>query len=35
MIMARPLLLVIVAVTASAALLAVDRRLRRHMLGAS
>ena len=35
MIMALTLLLVIIAVTASAALLAVDRRLRRHMLGAS
>jgi NitT/TauT family transport system permease protein len=33
MIMALTLLLVIIAVTASALLLAVDRRLRRHMLG--
>jgi NitT/TauT family transport system permease protein len=35
MIMALTLLLVVIAVTASALLLAVDRRLRRHMLGAN
>ena len=33
LIMALTLLLVVIAVTASAALLAVDRRLRRHMFG--
>jgi NitT/TauT family transport system permease protein len=33
MIMALTLLLVVIAVTASVLLLAVDRRLRRHMLG--
>ena len=34
MIMAVTLLLVVIAVTVSALLLAVDRRLRRHMFGA-
>jgi NitT/TauT family transport system permease protein len=34
-IMALTLLLVVIAVTASALLLAIDRRIRRHMFGAS